>query len=549
MSDGLLALRPYQAEALAAVEASEFRRPAVVLPTGAGKTVVFAHLARREHERSNQPSLIIAHTDELVSQAIKRLAEHAPGLRVGRVQAASNQHAGVDAIVATVQTLRSERRRSALPSIALGIVDECHHATAASYRTVMGHFPDTRWTGFTATLARSDGAALNEVWDGVVYRKDIVDMIAMGYIVPFRGKRVRVPDLNLAGVRRSGGDYREGDLGDALTDSLAPELVAKAYVEHAAGRRGVLFAPTVASAEVFAEALSADGIVTEVVHGALPREERRAILARLRTGVTQCVANCMVLTEGFDEPSISVVVICRPTTSAGLYTQMVGRGGRLAPGKADCLVLDAVGVTGRHRLASLVDLVGDPTKILTREPDEEDLADQLVGPDGFELEDEPTRSGPSFVEGREIEVTDVDLFARSHSAWQRSPAGAWLLPAGTGTYVFLAPAGGDGRYHVASTGPNGNKIHYRLVSLETAMAWGEEVTREIGPRTLSSRNARWRADGPGVKQVGMAQSLGIAVDDFMTKGDLADKITLAMGGRTIDPWIRKWGGHAEQEQA
>jgi superfamily II DNA or RNA helicase len=540
----ILPARPYQDEAIRAVEHSD-GSVAVVLPTGAGKTVVFAHLIARHHARTGQPSLVLVHTDELAGQAIQRLAEHAPGLRVGLVKAASDRHKGMDAVVATVQTLRSERRRDPLAGVGLGIVDECHHATANSYRTVMSHFADTRWVGFTATLARSDGAALGEVWPQVVYRRDIIDMIHEGYLVPYRGKRVRVPDLDFSRVRRTAGDYNEGQLGEAIMNSVAPDLVAKAIVEHATGRKGLLFAPTVETAYAFGAALAAAGVPTETVHGGLPREERRAILRRLRTGETSWVTNCMVLTEGFDEPTVSCVAICRPTTSTSLYTQMVGRGGRLAPAKTDCLVLDAVGVTGRLRLASLVDLVGDPTKILTREPEEEDLADLLLGPNGLELEGEPARgTGPApaieFEHGETIEVSEVDLFARSHGAWQRTPAGAWLLPAGQGRYVLLAPAGGDGRYHVASLAAGAGRIHYRRQSLETAMAWGEEVAREVGPRTLSARKASWRRQEPSIGQRGMAASLRIAFDDLTTKGELADRITLELGSRAVDPWMRKW---------
>lgn len=289
----ILPLRPYQEAAIASIRyewSNGIRRPAVVLPTGAGKTVIFAHLGRQMHEEHGVRSLVLVHTSELVEQAVRKFHDIAPNLTIGVVKAERDEHADADIIVATVQTLRSERRRSALSNIGVVIVDECHHATAASYRMILEHFgclenddvaPNREddpalCVGFTATLARGDGAALGEIWQKVVYRRDIIDMISAKHLLPIRGKRVKVPDLDFSKVKKTHGDYQADDLAEALTDSLAPELVAKAYVEHAFDRSGILFAPTVDSAYTFAEAMQAAGIQCETVHGALRKRNARS---------------------------------------------------------------------------------------------------------------------------------------------------------------------------------------------------------------------------------------------------------------------------------
>lgn len=336
----LLKLRDYQTRSIAAIHTewdAGVRRPAVVLPTGAGKTVVFAHLA--EQFLAANPGrrvLVLAHTNELIEQAAHKIRLVAPDRSIGIVKAERNEvHAEI--VVGSVQSLRSEKRRAQVRRVGLIIVDECHHATARTYQDILTYFgamtplctecreasdqvsegagercwpshcPDEGCVtgitqngpvyvaGFTATLVRGDKAKLSDIWESVAFKLSIAFMIRSGYLLDVKGKRVEVPDLNLSKVKVSGGDYQEGALGEALEEAFAPEIVAKAYVEHAADRKGILFAPLVHTAYAFAEAFNTVGIVTEVVHGALPKEERRGVLARLRSGETQVVCNAMVL--------------------------------------------------------------------------------------------------------------------------------------------------------------------------------------------------------------------------------------------------------------
>jgi superfamily II DNA or RNA helicase len=446
-----LRLRDYQSATIRALHTrwdAGDRRVAAVLPTGAGKTVVFSHLSSGfVADNPGRRVLILAHTDELVSQAVKKLRDVAPHLRVGVVKASRND-VRAQVIVASVQSLRSEKRRNQIRNVGLVIVDECHHAAATTYRTILEHYGafaeypsnESLVAGFTATLARGDKLSLADVWQSVAYRKDIAFMIRAGYLLDLTGRRVEVDDLDLKNVKRSGGDYQAASLGEAMTASLAPEIVARAYLEHASDRSGVLFAPTVSAAQAFAGALDDLGVKTEVVHGGMPVTERRAIIARFEAGVTQVISNCMVLTEGFDSPRASCVVIARPTRSAPLYQQMVGRALRPYPGQTQALVLDVVGASQVHGLASLIDLSEKPIRLA---PDQSflDAVDELE-----EAEPEEPGARPKLVHRGPVKVVEFDPLARdSKRVWMATHGGHYFLSAGTGkgaVYVFLVPAGG-----------------------------------------------------------------------------------------------------------
>ena len=634
---GLLKLRDYQRGAIEALNRTfdeGARRAAVVLPTGGGKTVVFSHLSNGYlTANGGKRVLILAHTDELVRQAAKKLKDVAPHLSVGIVKGAIRQ-TRADVVVASVQSLRDARKRNQIQNVGLVIVDECHHATAKTYLDILRHygclgqecaacggkgadhsgpcvdcmgagdFPGTGAVaaGFTATLMRSDKAKLSRVWETVAYKKDISFMIRAGYLLAPRGKRIVVDDLDLGKVKKSGGDFQASDLGEALEASLAPEAVAKAYVEHASDRSGVLFAPTVEAAYVFADELNAVGVKTEVVHGALEMKERRAIIGRLESGETQVIANCMVLTEGFDCPRVSCVVVARPTKSSPLYQQMVGRGLRIDPTRPregqDCLILDVVGISGRHTLASLVDLsereidLRDGQSLI--EAEDELLAQEVEEFDGLGPAPDYFHDGP-------VKAVDFDpLAAASSRVWLKTAGGVYFLSAGTGgdgVYVFVIPAtrrecpcvgeclglepgeqqpcrnapgnhltwgensaggcemcgtGGfidpdPGTYDVlwctkdaytARDGQRGGTTEHRGVSLDLAFAWGEDVASEMGGTTASmtlNKSSSWRKTKPSDKQLSMCRRFGIEVPDDASKGEVSALIDTLFASKRIDP--------------
>ncbi|MFJ8027425.1 DEAD/DEAH box helicase [Streptomyces sp. NPDC096311] len=511
--------RPYQVDAIKALTAGwqgPNNRLAVVLPTGAGKTVVFANLISELLDQLNgHRALVIAHREELIGQAAEKIRAVRPDLRVGIVKAERDEHQDADVIVASVQTLAVERRRQAIRDIGLVIVDECHHAAASSYMTVLEHFGAWRGVpvaGFTATMTRADGG-LADVWQEVVFTLDILEMIEDGYLCDVRGKRVIVDGLDLDSVKTRHGDLQDGQLGQALEDSDAGPVVAKAYQEHAADRPGVVFTPTVDTAQSMAEAFTAAGLPAAAVWGDMPRDDRAATLDRYRAGDLQILTNCMVLTEGFDAPWTSCAVIARPTKSAGLYCQMAGRALRLFEGKKDALILDVMGASTRHKLASIVDLTGREVP----EPAEDQTLREAVR----EAEEKAQRR----IDLSRVQVEEIDLFHGSSSRWLKTDSGVWFIPVADATYVFLVRNPVDRTYWLRRFDINNGLVAPKndvALPLTAAKAWLEQQARALGGRWLATRSAPWRSKPASVKQLNFCRLKQIPVPPGATAGEVSD---------------------------
>lgn len=561
MSNEILTPRDYQRECIAAVAAAKFRdvqRPAVVLPTGAGKTVVFAHLSKLFREAfPTRKIVVIAHTDELVNQAARKIKAVAPHLKVGVVKA-DRHEVWADVIVASVQSLCKPRRLADVRGVGMIIIDECHHAAAESYKTILRHYgalphedddqkrngpSDVFVAGFTATLKRKDRRALGDIWQEVVFTRDIAFMIERGYLVRPRGISVEVPDLDLRGVRKQGGDFQQKALASAVVKSMAPEIVAKNYREHAEDRPGILFWPSVESAYLGAEAMIAEGFTCEVVEGDMPPEQRRHVLAQAQSGEVQTLSSCMVLTEGFDNPRMSCAVIGRPTDSPMLYQQMVGRVLRphAESGKVDALVLDVVGAGKQHTLDALIDLE-DKTKRAAAQDAEEFELDENALPTGGIAELIPYHG--------ETVALEFDPLARnSKRVWQGTEATQTrFLAGGTEYYFFLAPGAVEGNWTVAwcrktpIAGPadlNGGFTAHVELPLETAMAWAEQLVDENfgAGDDYGKRKAGWRSGGVSTKASALAARLGVTVTPFDSAGDVSDAIDRALASQRIDPIV------------
>jgi superfamily II DNA or RNA helicase len=511
--------RPYQAEAIKALIAGwqgPHNRLAVVLPTGAGKTVVFANLIDELlPQMDGRRALVIAHREELIEQAAAKIRAVRPDLRVGIVKAERDEHQDVDVIVASIQTLAVERRRRAIENIGLVIVDECHHAAASSYVTVLEHFgawTGTPTAGFTATMTRTDGG-LADVWQEVVFTLDILEMIEDGYLCDVRGKRVIVDGLDLDAVKTRAGDLQDGQLAQALDDSGAAQVVAKAYQEHAADRPGVVFTPTVDTAQSMAEAFTATGIPAAAVWGDMPREDRAATLDSYKRGAVQVLCNCMVLTEGFDAPWTSCVVIARPTKSAGLYCQMAGRALRLFKGKKDALILDVMGASTRHKLASIVDLTSREV-VMTDE-------DQTLRETVRAAEEKAKQ----VIDLSRVKVEEIDLFHSSSVRWLKTDSGVWFIPVADALFVFLVRNPVDRTYWLRRFDINNGIVGPKddvPMPLADAKAWLEQQARSMGSRWLATRSAPWRNKPASVKQLNFCRAKGISVPPGSTAGEVSD---------------------------
>jgi len=514
-----LALRPYQEDALAAIRDAEtagITRPLVALPTGTGKTVIFAHMARRRGGRT----LILAHRDELIRQAADKIRMVDPAAQVGIVKAEEDEHHRA-IVVASVQTLARPQRLARLrASYDTIVLDEAHHAAAQSYRDILEHCgafaPGGPLTvGFTATPERGDGVGLDGVFTHIVYERSILDMMEAQYLCDLRAIRVRV-DANLGGLHSRAGDFVAEEAATALLDADAPAHIADAYVAHAPGRKAIAFTPTVAVAKAVAEAFRHVGVAAEALDGTTPIQERTAILARFKRGTTRVVANCAVLTEGFDEPSVDCVIIARPTRSSGLYQQMIGRGTRLAPGKADCLILDVVGATNRHDLVTTASLFG-----LSAQSTDQTVLGAIAEQRALVNE----RMEAEAARGRIVAQT-VDLFHRRPAVWVPAPAHQYVLPIGTAT-LTLAPA--DNGWMVLRQ-ERGTPVETLAAGLDLGYAQGfaEDVARQPGAAALIDPTAPWRRDPASEPQLATMRKLRLPIAPGMTKGAAQQAIAAAV---------------------
>lgn len=503
--------RDYQEQAFEGIETAEregVQRPLVVHPTGTGKGVLMGMTAKRRADRGR--SLVLVHRQELADQFIEKLGWQMPELETGIVKADRNEvHAPV--VVASVQTAhRDNRLRDLIDSqkkygaFRTVMVDEAHHINAPTWTKVvtgLGAYnvfgPHT--IGFTATPERDNGKTLG-FWQRVVGYLSLREAIFRGFLCPILPAEVIETKVDLDKVGKSGGDYSGGGLGQALEDSGAIPQIADAYAEKARDRKGVAFTPTVRTAHQLAEALRARGITAEALDGETDDDERKAILGRLKTGETQVVCNCGVLTEGFDEPSISCVVIARPTKFHGLYVQMVGRGTRKSPGKDNLLVLDVVGATRRHELVGYVDLgldTDDERK--KKDPDAEKQPCPACG-EPCEVEHHRCELCHRYLprglisEGqyrhdncKASASGKVDVFGSSRLRWLPLPGGAYCLGAGA-EVVVMAPAGVD-TWKVASYDEGRVKVLHDAIPADWAMGIGEDRSKAF--TKLVERSAGW----------------------------------------------------------
>lgn len=551
----MLDLRDYQKRALGNIDKAEregVRRPLVVHPTGTGKTVTFgAAVDRRRHLGR---SIIMVHRDELAGQTIEKIGWQAPELSTGLVKAESNE-VGADVVIASVQTGSRDNRLADLIAsqekyglFGTVIVDEAHHAPAPSWTKMLTGLGAFRpygplAVGFTATPERDNGKTLG-VWEKVVDYMSIREAIYQGYLVPILPAVVVETEMDMRRVRKTGGDYSDGDLGRELEESGAIAQMADAVIEHARERKGVAFLPTIRTSELLAEALRARGVRAEHVSGETETSERKAILRRLKTGETMWVTNCAVLTEGFDEPSIDSVLVGRPTKFHGLYVQMVGRGTRLFPGKKDLLVIDIVGASQRHELVSVVDLGLDLDEAGSKKDEESEGAPCPTCGRPCEIEEHRcglchrylpggiTAKGETRHENcRSGGKGTVDVFGSSRLSWL--PVGpGWVLGAGK-EVVVMVPEGID-TWRLASY--EGGRVHVLHDALPSDWAMGIGEDRAKAFQKLAERQARWRNAPVTNVQQGRLLREGLPESRLhlvRTKGEAADLVTRIQGRRAI----------------
>lgn len=349
-------LRPYQQEAKDSIFEqweSGIQNTLLVLPTGCGKTIVFAKVAE-ECVRRGDRVLILAHRGELLEQAADKIG-NATGLGCATEKAEQTcLGSWFRIVVGSVQSLMREKRLNQFPGDYFHtiIIDEAHHCISDSYQKVLQHFPDANVLGVTATPDRGDMKNLGSVFESLAYEYTLPKAIKEGYLSPI--KAVTIPlQVDLTGVGMQSGDFKAGDLGTALDPYLYN--IAEEMKKYCSGRKTVVFLPLIKTSQKFRDILNENGFRAAEVNG--DSQDRTEILQEFYDGKYDVLCNSMLLTEGWDCPSVDCVVVLRPTKVRSLYCQMVGRGTRLAPGKEHLLLLDFLWHTERHELCHPAHLI------------------------------------------------------------------------------------------------------------------------------------------------------------------------------------------------
>ena len=540
-------LRDYQVSAIEAVEKAEGGAQhycLVSLPTGTGKTLVFCELIRRRGGRA----LVIAHRDELLAQAQTKLV--AAGIGAGTIGwvKAGRDEVSSPLVLASMQTLarRSRRERVIAAQAEAGmfttiVIDEAHHVPATSYLDFLDAMEDAIGPddevplvlGVTATPAR---AGVDDVFGPPVFSRDLIDMIAEGWLVDLRGRRVGI-DLDLGSIRKSHGDYVEADLARALGEADAPSAVVDAWCEHSEDRQTLCFTAGVALAHETAQVFRDRDIAAEAIDGAMPLDDRRAVLDRYRAGETTVLVNCAVLTEGVDLPDTACIVVSRPTISPILYAQMVGRGSRLAPGKSDCLILDLAGATDRHDLSAL-GRQKVPVSLGSLAGVTLDEGASLLD---TALKDRTRRERLAVLLGEHGRLVgeDVSLFGRRQLRWLTLPGPhpVYVLGIGDAGHVVLASDGAS-TFTVHRIPPYGTpELLGEGLRIDAATATAEQAAWSHRATHLASVSAKWRSLPASQKQVNFLVSVRRVPRDVaatLTRGQASDLLDATIAARRVE---------------
>lgn len=526
------ALRDYQSLAVEAVKADNSLKPIYYrLPTGTGKTPVAGMLA--QHYADQGRVLFLAHRIDLVDQGVRQMQEWTH-FAVGKVQADAKQY-GARITVACTATLRNSTIEHWLTSpnlfdqdlqnISLVLIDECHHATASNgygtiIRAIREHSPDVKVVGCTATPFRNDSEDM--LFKTCVFDRSIPDMQQAGWLSPIRWQRLG-SSIDLASIRKSGDDYNSTQLGELMTSHV--QEVVELTTPLLGNRKTVVFAASVEHARQLAATYNIAGVSASVVWGEMPSLARQMAMWEWKQGDTQIMCNFGILTEGFDYPELSGMVMARPTQSPGLYLQMLGRGTRLAQGKEDCLVLD---------------LTGNPNLLDTRQITltavlpyyEEDL---LPDADGSILLGASRNPDQPFKLKKPKSLRINDPVGRSKVPWGYDlETDCYYASLTENQYAILLKNPRSGLYHGGILNGDYIKRAYdNPLPLSEAVGHIHHIIAANGIQAFIDKRAGWRAHPASDAQLKLLRwkdpaAHVLAIKDHWTKGEVAQAINWAM---------------------
>lgn len=566
------ALREYQAAAVThVIEACAGWRKGgggrlyFSLPTGTGKAVILAALAERFVALGRV--LLVVHREELVKQLAAQCLRVLPEPGAVGVVMADRDEIGARVIVASIQTLRKPRLARLLDAtpgeegapatmrnVAALIIDECHHIApgntyARLIARVEAHAPGVAVIGCTATPFRADRDVMQDVLPRCVFERDIPTMQAAGWLAPVRWRPVVVP-MHLADIVFAGGgaagerDYQ----ADALALEAKRPNVLRALAEGTAAQLGdrpaVAFGVDVEHAHLLAQAYRAAGIAAAAVWGEMPHADRMRTLDAWRRGDLQLVANCGILTEGFDFPAIAAIVMARPTQSLTLYMQMLGRGTRLAEGKTDCLIFDATPGKPDPRQVTLGDVMP--------------IAEGGIGGGDEDGDDSTDETAPQRPRGRRSILSLRDPRHDNRYRWQFHAAyGIYTVAVGGGETLYLVrdpdPLAGSGLYRVALVSREevtalafkGGPVHPLRVWVRELRTWLDE---QAG-LALAGKHQLWHAQTATPKQLAflarhVPADYGAAVRERWTSGQASAAIDTVIVGWSAARVQRSLWGYA-----
>lgn len=398
----MLQLRPYQndgVDGIRAAFADNKRAVLYVLPTGGGKTVIFTHIADKTTRKRNRVWLLV-HRVELLRQITNALRHW--DVHVGMINPNYTPDHTAPAQVASVQTLVRRFRKLDPPDLI--IIDEAHHATAGSWRTIIDHFPNARILGVTATPIRTDGFGLGSefggIFDELIVGPQKSDLIEMGFLAPAVVYGPPQKRLDLSDVDVVDGEFDKEQLEKKVDEPVIIGDAVDHYMEICPGEPAVAFCVSVAHAEHVAHEFRAAGLSAYSIDGSMDDDTRTRILDGLGDGSIQVVTSCDLISEGTDIPAIVCTILLRPTLSLSLYLQQVGRAARMLPGKTECFVLDHVGNVQRHGMP-------DANREWTLE--------------GRKMDPKKKRSGSSGSSDRVAKVVQCDSCGHVHESMPQCP--------------------------------------------------------------------------------------------------------------------------------
>lgn len=550
-------LRHYQRQAVDAVKSAwcANQNPLIALATGAGKTTIMSQLLVETFDPQRQRALMIGHTKEIIEQIHNRVENQFAG-RLNQWFGGHRMYPGLGIVmgsedvpmarlvVATRQSLHDKRLDEILSYGAFDfvLIDEAHHAVADNtYGQIIDRLkqanPQVRIAGVTATPKRTDDKALATLFDDIVYEWLIPDGIEAGYLVPVTRVKVQTR-VDLSNVKSSRGDYSQKRMVSILDTSNWVELVQMAYERYIRNqnRPCLAYLPSVEMSQQFAHALQNAGIRARHIDGTTPKHEREYILNAYQNGEIECVSNMAVLTEGFDAPATSAILLARPTRSQTLFTQIVGRGLRPCPDKKDCLLLDMTVVD--TKALTFGTLLGD---MLTCEACGVEYfkgfpacshCGAIPAPKPVLLDeekaDEIVTTVQSNIVGQELIEVFEQLFPEGRAAWYHGEDGyiSCMLSFDSGSLVIIPPLT-DPLYRLVRVPKSKDEpivLEYQNLDVRFCLIVGEQLVKRQA-HDASLKDASWRSDPASVGQVALLQKFGIQNVQGMTKGLAGQIIT------------------------